>query len=335
MQLRADGNTALIEAEAAIRDERIVRDRNADPLDMLSRFAPGGVPGMTLRFFDLTIELHSDAPEVLDDVRGFYSNFVCGAVPRPDVVLYAVKADDPYPYAMLSLPNGDRGLYLGRGFSGVACFQSFEDLLFHVHGQIEVLMLINSSGYAFIHGAAVEKDGVGYMMPADSRSGKTTLTMAFLSAGYRFLSDEFAVLDSDGMIAPFPRSMSVRPDTLRLFPNLDARSGEFRVLNPGIEESYSIDAIREFGGVPGVRCPVRYVLFPHYDPDSEPSLSEITRMTAVGRLIGSRNYVSLGTSDKQSSLDRLLAALSNARCFDLTTNDLDKTLALIRQSVER
>ncbi len=316
-------------------DWTLVRDRAADPLVMLSRLAPAGVPGMTLRFFDLTIELHSDMPAILDDVRGLYSNFVCGAVPRPDIVMHALRteSDTQHPYTMIAQPNCGRRLYLGKGFAEVSYVNTFEDLLFHAHGQIEIWLLLNNARYAFIHGAAVEKDGVGYMMPADSRSGKTTLTMALLSAGYRFLSDEFAILDQNGMLVPFPRSMSVRHGTLSLFPELNERASQFRVLNPGIEESYSIDAVREFGCVAGEPCPVRFVLFPQYDPDSEPALKEISRMSAVGRLIGSRNYVSLGTSEKQSALDRLLSMLVHARCLDLTTGDLPRTLALISEMV--
>jgi hypothetical protein len=344
---RADGDTYVIEDEdgapwltVETRGSTVlmrqggwllVKDKAADSQALLSGLAPGGVPGMTLRFFDLTIELHSDMPDVLHDVRGMYSGFACGAVPSPDVVIHALRAasDFEHPYVIILQPDYDRGLYMGKGFAEVSYLNTSDDLLFHVHGEIEILFLMNNARYAFIHGAAVEKDGVGYMMPADSGSGKTTLAMALLSAGYRFLSDEFAVLGPDGMLAPFPRSMSVRMGTLKMFPDLCRRQDEFAAANPGAEESYSIDAVREFGGAAGAACPVRCVLFPRYDPGSEPALREISRMTAVGRLVGSRNYVSLGTADKSSALNRLLDVLSNAQCFDLVTGDLPKTIALI------
>jgi hypothetical protein len=53
-----------------------------------------------------------------------------------------------------------------------------------------------------VHGAAVARDGVGYLVLGESRAGKSTLAAGALEAGWAVLSDDLAVLapgdDGDG-----------------------------------------------------------------------------------------------------------------------------------------
>src|SRR5207237_397123 len=46
--------------------------------------------------------------------------------------------------------------------------------------------------------------------PGRSFAGKTTLTHALLKAGATYYSDEYAVIDDEGLIHPYPRRLSVR-----------------------------------------------------------------------------------------------------------------------------
>ena len=62
----------------------------------------------------------------------------------------------------------------------------------------------------FIHAGAVEWHGAGVVVPGRSYSGKSSLVAALLEAGARYLSDEFAPLDRDGNVHPYPRHLSLR-----------------------------------------------------------------------------------------------------------------------------
>lgn len=62
----------------------------------------------------------------------------------------------------------------------------------------------------FIHAGAVEWHGVGIVVPGRSLSGKSSLVAALLRAGANYLSDEFAPLDREGNIHPYPRHLSLR-----------------------------------------------------------------------------------------------------------------------------
>ena len=62
----------------------------------------------------------------------------------------------------------------------------------------------------FVHAGVVGWRGRAILVPGRSRSGKTTLVAELVKAGAEYYSDEFAVLDRDGLVHPFPKPLSVR-----------------------------------------------------------------------------------------------------------------------------
>ena len=62
-----------------------------------------------------------------------------------------------------------------------------------------------------LHAASVEKDGRALILTGESGSGKSTLSALLGENGWRFMSDEFVLIDPDsGMIHPFPRPVSLK-----------------------------------------------------------------------------------------------------------------------------
>jgi hypothetical protein len=62
----------------------------------------------------------------------------------------------------------------------------------------------------FVHAGVVGWKGRALVVPGRSRSGKTTLVAALVRAGAEYYSDEFAVLDFEGRVHPFPKPLSIR-----------------------------------------------------------------------------------------------------------------------------
>lgn len=68
-----------------------------------------------------------------------------------------------------------------------------------------------------IHAAVVERDGRAIVMPGYTGSGKSTLTAALISKGWRLLSDEIAIIDlNDGSLLPYPRAISLKNNAIDL-----------------------------------------------------------------------------------------------------------------------
>jgi hypothetical protein len=80
-----------------------------------------------------------------------------------------------------------------------------------IDGQMRSFIAINAVDRIFIHAGTVAHDGKVLVFPGDSFSGKTTLTAALVKRGATYFSDEFAVIDRDGLVHPYPKPLSIRP----------------------------------------------------------------------------------------------------------------------------
>ncbi len=76
--------------------------------------------------------------------------------------------------------------------------------------QIRALVAANARDWVFVHAGAVASGERALLLPGASFSGKTTLVAALVRAGATYYSDEFAVLDQDGQVHPYPKPLSIR-----------------------------------------------------------------------------------------------------------------------------
>jgi hypothetical protein len=64
----------------------------------------------------------------------------------------------------------------------------------------------------FVHAGVVAHQGRAIVVPGSSHAGKTTLVRALVEAGATYYSDEYAVLDLHGNVAPFAKPLSIRTE---------------------------------------------------------------------------------------------------------------------------
>lgn len=88
-----------------------------------------------------------------------------------------------------------------------------EALLDALESDLERLVAERARRVVFVHAGVVGWRNRAILLPGRSGSGKTTLVAALVKAGCTYLSDEFAVLDADGRVHPFPRRPGIRDDT--------------------------------------------------------------------------------------------------------------------------
>lgn len=86
-----------------------------------------------------------------------------------------------------------------------------------VYENILTAMITRVRSHTLIHAGVVSSGGRGILFVGDARHGKTTLVLELIRRGFKFLSDETAALSrNDHMVYPFPRSLRIRPGTLKL-----------------------------------------------------------------------------------------------------------------------
>ena len=62
----------------------------------------------------------------------------------------------------------------------------------------------------FVHAGVVAWEGKAIVIPGRSYSGKTSLVAALVRAGATYYSDEYAVLDWQGRVHPYPQPLAIR-----------------------------------------------------------------------------------------------------------------------------
>ena len=149
--------------------------------------------------------------------------------------------------------------------------------------------------HLLLHASSVEKDGKALLMTGLSGSGKSTLSAMLAEKGWRFMGDEFALLNPEtGLVHSFPRLISLKNEAIaamqaivpenRLGPLMKATpKGDIRHIIP------PLDAVNKMADT----AKPALLLFPRFGYD--PVLRDMGKSEVFVRLTqASTNYVALG-----------------------------------------
>lgn len=79
-----------------------------------------------------------------------------------------------------------------------------------VSSRLELLVCTHLPDRIAVHaGVAVHREQA-IVLPGSSMAGKSTLTAALVDLGATYFSDEFALIDEQGLVWPYPRPMTLR-----------------------------------------------------------------------------------------------------------------------------
>jgi hypothetical protein len=96
------------------------------------------------------------------------------------------------------------------GFTQLARSLDLEVVLSELEAHLHLYVGEYASNRVFVPPGVVGWRDRAILVLGPSRAGKTALVAALLRTGARYYSDEFAVLDPDGLVHPFPRRLSIR-----------------------------------------------------------------------------------------------------------------------------
>jgi hypothetical protein len=224
--------------------------------------------------------------------------------------------------------------------------QLTDKTFFQTHNPIEIIpflewFIINTlipklPPYMAFHSAALSFHGDGILFPAVSGSGKTTLSLALLTHGFKYLSDEVAILDKKSFhLLPLPRGLIIREKAFGLLQNLNMplpaidfymrfSNKRFWYLNPSPYTHRRTD-----GAVPA-----KYIIFLKKPRPAQGSfLEKVSHAMAISRLL--RYSFSTDTLTEETVVN-IAKLVQTAKCFILSGNTLagrvDKVLHLLNQN---
>ena len=75
-------------------------------------------------------------------------------------------------------------------------------------------------GFALVHAACVEKDGLAFMVTARTDTGKTTTMLKILGngGGFGFISDDLTLVNPEGDVLTYPKPLTISHHTLHATP---------------------------------------------------------------------------------------------------------------------
>ncbi len=175
-----------------------------------------------------------------------------------------------------------------------------------------------------IHAGAVSLDGHAAVFPGDQGVGKTTLTAGLVRAGCQYLTDEAtAFADTGPEILPYPKPLSLSRESLALL----SMSHESE---PREDRHVPTEDLRS--GSLGSACPMRWLIFPSYDPTARTRLDPIGKGAAVIRL--AENTFGFA-NDPSGTLTRVADLTRAADCFRLRSGDLAEAVAVVIETMQR
>ncbi len=270
------------------------------------------------------IRVTSDCAEILEAVRDVFSGGVPGGSQdgrhnaQPPRV-FEIRTEDPekdYIYARVSLRGRD--LFLAR---------TPAELLNRLENSISDALARSLTGFQLFHSGAVARNGVGVLIPGASGAGKSTTTAALAMAGFEYLSDDIAVLGTDGRVRPFPKVMALKSGGSQLIrERFQAAAG--RVV--GNTEQSAVTYIRPpripdaKSSVAGI--PVRLVLLPRRDEPGAPLLQKVSKSAVVTCLVEeSLDLELLG----RRAVDVIVDIVRRADCYALNVRDIDAAVEVV------
>lgn len=165
----------------------------------------GWAAGIAFESYGLRIGVRTNTPDILPQLGPYFPPDWTPATDLEVDWLYSLKVGGE------GARPGVRRFHLA--YSDAALIGRSRDIepVFHaLEADIQAVVANLARERLFIHAGVVGWKNQAILIPGESRSGKTSLVEAFLRAGATYYSDEYAVLDPDGRVHPFPRALGVR-----------------------------------------------------------------------------------------------------------------------------
>jgi hypothetical protein len=205
---QASGLPATLECaerRSMLRCHVRVGKANSGSLERLNHLAWAG--GVSITAFGLRVGVRVSAPEFLDRFLGCIpTRWKCARTQSVDR-LYSFIAQRASPGHDV---RGSHLLYAND--QRLARTEDLGQLVETFESDLSSYIAQAAQRWFFVHAGVVGWKGRAIIIPGHSYSGKTVLVKAFLQAGAKYYSDEFAVVDGHGWVHPFPRLLSVRAE---------------------------------------------------------------------------------------------------------------------------
>jgi hypothetical protein len=183
----------------------------------------------------------------------------------------------------------------------------------------------------YVHAGVVGTAQGCVILPAAAGSGKSSVTAALVHRGFRYYSDEVALIDPNTFhVPPVPLAICVKSTgwdiMARYFPDLLSspphRRGDGKLVRYVAPPA---------GAAQWPPVPVSHIVFPRYEAGVRTELKPVARSEALRRLMA--ECLALRQRLDHHNVQQLVHWISHVECAALTFSSLDEAVELIAQAV--
>ena len=241
----------------------------------------------TVRIGPIGFRVGSDWPGPIEALRDLYRYY-----PSPNLPDFTVRLEATHWWRRWVRPSIRIG---GDYMLPEAAPLPLAQGLLAAEMAMNLQLALGGRRYLLLHAACVERDGRALLLTGDSGAGKSTLATLLAARGWRFMSDEFALVDPEtGLVHPFPRLISLKNAAIAaaVAARPDAKLGPLLTGTPKGDICHMVPDALAVGAMDEPAAPA-LLLYPRHGFAAEtrgvlPSESFV-RLTQA-----STNYVALG-----------------------------------------
>jgi len=191
---------------------------------------------------------------------------------------------------------------------------------------------VNAYDFLFyIHAGVVGTPSGCILLPARAGSGKSSLTAALIHRGFRYFSDEVALIQrSDFLVPAMPLAICVKStgwDVMaKFYPNIGDLPMHWR------DDGKRVRYIPPRKSERWAPAPVTHIVFPHYEEQARTALRPISQSQALGRLMA--ECLALRQRLDQGIFQQLVNWIEGIDCYDLTFSSLDAAVDAVTEMIE-
>ena len=190
---------------------------------------------------------------------------------------------------------------------------------------------INAHDFLFyIHAGVVGTGRSCVLLPAAAGSGKSSLTAALVHRGFRYFSDEVALIEPTTFhVSPMPLAMCIKSTgwdlMARYYPGILSLPVHVR-----IDEKVLRYIPPPADSLEQLPMPVRHIIFPRYEQAAPTRLERVKRSEALGRLMN--ECLALRQRLDQKNVGQLVRWISGVECYELTFSSLELAAQLVAEA---
>lgn len=197
--------------------------------------------------------------------------------------------------------------------------------LWHLNQRV----MLETTSTLTIHAGVVSQGGRALIFPGDANAGKSTIVAALVQAGFRYLSDEAALIDlGSAIVHPYHRSLALEPGSWGLLPALRPRHRPGGFPPPRDVWLLPPDEIRP--DCLGTSCAPAFVIFPQVAAGEGLSMRPVSRAESVRRL--ARRATNLRARGIPG-FDALVRTVEASSCWEINLDGVEDAVRAIRALV--